>query len=729
MSPEVTQGYGAHPPAPGATTLVTVNSEKNSKHPRQESETSGDLLSGISTPQTLSGAASFHPALGGASETSAAPSPDSRGDSGVDIVEQSSLLYSDLGMNFLPLAISAASSSGDLAGGISGPSTAFPVSNPNGSALLRDSSLGVGYPGVQDLASLMIPSLNGNAGSVVGVAQYQSPEVLATGSTAANGSRNPASCSPGTPHGGAAIAARVNAREPPRMGEGGNWRCNNCSNINYPRRRACNRCGCARSAVNDLLVAEFTRLKDELQNMGLDAHTASQAAAAQQAAQHQGRLLNSMLDLLGSDTHQGGSRARQAQHQGKSSSSFGLASSHTRSGLCNTSSPICTTDGPRGSSRQSSQPTAACSGPYASQLVLLNNTLASLKIGLASATGTSATTSEAGAGAHPSQCGSGGATLVTPGCANPAGGGGDMCAAFDLKFPATGTPEASNRSSQTPGLSPLSFRMATGEGGFRTGEEAPVVASSLAEHGAAQYTAVLQLMLLKAKDVADALVVYFQELGDPDPTSKAADVLRTALAMLGHSTDSRGNDTSLGERKDEALTVSSASSAPGIRNNSGSVRGIGGPNFSAPTMLAHPDEFKNPSSFLKIYGDPLCGSADLSSGNGQNPVKSHHGNWVCRNCKNVNFPRRFRCNKCGEIRDEEGDRIVAEYAKLVHHHYLKAYKHLASNPQGASGGWSPTDQMGTSVNQNGGEGGSRQSSRKNRNLVPAAEPPSCQAQA
>ncbi|EPR57613.1 Zn-finger in Ran binding protein and others domain-containing protein [Toxoplasma gondii TgCatPRC2] len=686
MSPEVAEeGYGGRSQAPGATVLATVNSEKTSEHARQEAESPGDFLSGISTPQTLSGAPSFHPALGGTSETCMAPSSDSRGDSGVDQLEQSSMLYDNLAMNLIPLAISAASSGNDSVGGNIGSTNTFSGASSNGSSLLRDSPIGLGYAGLQDLTSLMIPSLNGTPATVGGTGPFHSSDVVASGAAGTSGPRSQTPCMPGTPHGGSTMAFRGNAREPPRMGEGGNWRCNNCSNINYPRRRACNRCGCARSAVNDLRVAEFTRLKDELQSMGLDSHTASQAAAAQQAAQQQGRLLSSMLDLLRSDDvlQPGGNRAHQAQNDAKPMQSHGLPPVNTRSGLCGNWGSTNSTDGLRLSGPNSSQAAATSGGALVSQLMLLNSSMAPMKIGTDSAVGAPTAQQQGGAAGLPSSCGSGGATLVTSVCNSAARVAGELSAAFDLKPAAT---EIHDVTGQTPGPSSLSFRVSAREAGFGISEDVPAIVPSVVDgEDATQYTTALQVMLLKAKDVADALVVYFQELGDPEPTSKAADVLRTALAMLGHSPDPQANDSAARESKNDVSGVPSASANSGIRSNSGSVRGIGGPNFSAPTMLAHPDEFKNPSSFLKIYGDPLCGSAELSSGNCQNPVKNHHGNWVCRNCKNVNFPRRFRCNKCGEVRDAEGDRIVAEYAKLVHHHHLKAYKHLASNPQGCSG--------------------------------------------
>eukprot|EP01069_Polyplicarium_translucidae_P002474 Polyplicarium_translucidae@DN2041_c0_g1_i1.p1 len=88
-----------------------------------------------------------------------------------------------------------------------------------------------------------------------------------------------------------------------------------------------------------------------------------------------------------------------------------------------------------------------------------------------------------------------------------------------------------------------------------------------------------------------------------------------------------------------------------------------------PMMLAHPDEFKNPSSFLKIYGDPLCynGGAPL-------PKKGKNGNWECYNCTNVNYPRRFRCNKCNTLRDADSDKAVSEYTRFVYNKYVPTFK-------------------------------------------------------
>ncbi|EEA04850.1 uncharacterized protein CMU_039170 [Cryptosporidium muris RN66] len=178
------------------------------------------------------------------------------------------------------------------------------------------------------------------------------------------------------------------------------------------------------------------------------------------------------------------------------------------------------------------------------------------------------------------------------------------------------------------------------------------------------------LTMIKAKDLTDKLVIdLVKENQSLNVIEAATEILQCALANLG-----------IKYNKD-SLTSG---------NWSPNTLGVGGPNFAAPTMLAHPDEFKNPSSFLKIYGDPLCGKTpsnthqtqvlnqnNSSTFSGVNPMKGQNGNWACVKCSNVNFPRRFRCFKCGEYRDETGDRIVADYAKQVYLHHLKAYRSLS----------------------------------------------------
>ncbi|OEH78344.1 Zn-finger in ran binding protein and others domain-containing protein [Cyclospora cayetanensis] len=59
-------------------------------------------------------------------------------------------------------------------------------------------------------------------------------------------------------------------REAPKLGEGGNWQCHFCLNVNYPRRTVCNRCMTERSKENTQRVSEFMRLKEGFLSMGLD---------------------------------------------------------------------------------------------------------------------------------------------------------------------------------------------------------------------------------------------------------------------------------------------------------------------------------------------------------------------------------------------------------------------------------------------------------------------------
>ncbi|KAF8819500.1 Zn-finger in Ran binding protein and others domain-containing protein [Cardiosporidium cionae] len=172
------------------------------------------------------------------------------------------------------------------------------------------------------------------------------------------------------------------------------------------------------------------------------------------------------------------------------------------------------------------------------------------------------------------------------------------------------------------------------------------------EHSAFCDSAMTQLVT-KAQEIVKALTYDVEHTGSSSPKGAVVNILKTAMLLLGSS--------------DVFQTRSAEKDC---------IKGVGGPNFSAPTMLAHPDEFKNPSSFLKIYGDPLCGQSPNVGG--ASPVKNQGGNWVCCNCSNINFPRRFRCNKCNEFRDSNGDEIVSEYAKIVYRHHLRSYRSITS---------------------------------------------------
>jgi len=135
------------------------------------------------------------------------------------------------------------------------------------------------------------------------------------------------------------------------------------------------------------------------------------------------------------------------------------------------------------------------------------------------------------------------------------------------------------------------------------------------------------------KQTADALLLQFQQQGFSDPRAAAQECLRISMELLGKS-------ASCGAMS--ALDHSMAGQRP--------------------TVLLSPDEFKNPSSFLRVYGDPLAAAARRC---GQ-PESHQDGNWRCEQCGNVNYPRRQRCHKCQVARGAKGDAIVLQYCLRIY---------------------------------------------------------------
>jgi len=179
---------------------------------------------------------------------------------------------------------------------------------------------------------------------------------------------------------------------------------------------------------------------------------------------------------------------------------------------------------------------------------------------------------------------------------------------------------------------------------YGSGEEPPPTsASSGTESPHSRTRDRLVHTVLKAKAVTDHLQSEYLGTGDMNPTLKTVEVLQAALAFLGYPAQT--------------------SSFVAVPDDGATLRG------SPPVMLAHPDEFKNPSSFLKIYGDPLCFVNQSNF-----PKKARNGNWECAKCRNINYPRRFRCNKCCTLRDAEGDRIVSDYTRHVYTKYLLSFR-------------------------------------------------------
>ncbi|CAE8584945.1 unnamed protein product, partial [Polarella glacialis] len=153
-----------------------------------------------------------------------------------------------------------------------------------------------------------------------------------------------------------------------------------------------------------------------------------------------------------------------------------------------------------------------------------------------------------------------------------------------------------------------------------------------------------------AQQTADGLLLQFQRQGFSDPCSAASECLKVALALLGSSV------------KFEDSKDSKDSGQPAC----------------VPQKLLSPDEFKNPSGFLRVYGDPLASASRRSPGF-RGPGSLQDGNWRCEQCSNVNFPRRQRCHKCQAMRSSSGDTIVLQYC-------LRVYELLRMGRQRANSG-------------------------------------------
>lgn len=143
------------------------------------------------------------------------------------------------------------------------------------------------------------------------------------------------------------------------------------------------------------------------------------------------------------------------------------------------------------------------------------------------------------------------------------------------------------------------------------------------------------------RQTADALLLQFQRQGFNDPYAAGRECLRVALQLLGE---------------------------PSVREAAASIpvdpasKGANSAASLGPIVLLNPEEFKNPSSFLRVYGDPLAAAARR----GEQPERYQDGNWRCEQCANFNYPRRQRCHKCHRLRGVSGDITVLQYCYRVH---------------------------------------------------------------
>ncbi|KAL8449992.1 hypothetical protein Emed_002733 [Eimeria media] len=427
------------------------------------------------------------------------------------------------------------------------------------------------------------------------------------------------------------------SREPPKMGEGGNWQCHICLNVNYPRRTACNRCLAERNKENTQKVTEFVRLKEGFLQMGLDQHTASAAAAAQQAA-------HSCFNNGGSSgmNPEGMDRLLSGNNNSKSSSS-GNVLALEGGGLGLLSYPL-----------EPQQPLLQRPASFDQKVLqrLLQQT-DSRHLPNAELTKHQQVARDlCNVGGLSSRETSGGLLRSSSDISNNA-----ASSSVYEEDAAVGAPSRQQETLLVGGQGG-----SNGKSSNRSSDD-------------------VNFIMLRAGVLLGKLLQEFDSQGDqPKEASAAAtlanppaaaaaradDVLRAALGMLAGTTS-----TGTVERQQHV------SPCLGVLESLPSMQQPYRPSqLGYPQMLAHPDEFRNPSSFLKIYGDPLCSlspssAAALIAGNTNSPTANRDGNWVCCYCNNINFPRRFRCNKCNELRGPEGDKIVAEYARAVYAHHTE----------------------------------------------------------
>eukprot|EP00929_Paragymnodinium_shiwhaense_P016519 TRINITY_DN124932_c0_g1_i1.p1 TRINITY_DN124932_c0_g1~~TRINITY_DN124932_c0_g1_i1.p1 ORF type:complete len:509 (+),score=63.55 TRINITY_DN124932_c0_g1_i1:101-1627(+) len=150
-----------------------------------------------------------------------------------------------------------------------------------------------------------------------------------------------------------------------------------------------------------------------------------------------------------------------------------------------------------------------------------------------------------------------------------------------------------------------------------------------------------------AKQTVDGLLLHFERHGFEDPRVAAGDCLQVAADMLG---------------------IDAFDCGPRRHHNHDYDKKPTEHHHGHPSVILSPEEFKNPSSFLRVYGDPLaCGARK----GGHQPESHLDGNWRCDHCGNVNFPRRQRCNKCQHIRGPAGDAVVLRYSLRVYETLVK----------------------------------------------------------
>lgn len=492
----------------------------------------------------------------------------------------------------------------------------------------------------------------------------------------------------------------VSPKEPPKMGEGGNWQCHSCLNINYPRRTICNRCLTERSRENSRKVLEFIRLKEGFLIMGLDQQTAAAAASAQQAARastsnssctlpmnNRNRMINGRV--TGSNSTMGDSTDRMNSNTSTGRSLLELEADGLRLLSC----PLERQQQQEKLQQQMLRGSAsfdpaesARTRERTSRGLLKNPHILVQPVQPQRQQHHKREDSEAAGGLGISSRDTSGGLLVPSSSSNNSTFGDASSYASDEEVSSRSlsrlreTVQLSGNSRNNVQYIMLRAGLLVGKLLREFRDKQPQQQLQQEQQQDQQQE---QQQEQQQKQHQEQRQVQAAEAAGPSAAAKAKadDVLRAALAML----------TATGTGKTQAADACDwAHQLSQQQEDMQQLRANRIPGF--PQMLAHPDEFKNPSSFLKIYGDPLClpspcasaaltpgsnsSSNSATNGTSVSPPPYKDGNWLCFCCGNINFPRRFRCNKCYEPRGPDGDRVVYEYARAVYAKHAEKLKQL-----------------------------------------------------
>ncbi|KAH8948963.1 hypothetical protein BDL97_10G005200 [Sphagnum fallax] len=398
----------------------------------------------------------------------------------------------------------------------------------------------------------------------------------------------------------------------PRPLEDGNWVCDDpsCSNVNYPRRTECNKCGKQRGPLGDAVVKayiETIKIARELTPApGLSPHLVSGASERH----HGGILARGMLPHL--------SNADVPAQGGGISISPG-GSSHMSVGEME---PWMNTSGFEGP------------GP------LLPSFASHYVTGDGGLLGRRSTLSAATEGKRLAE------QLVASFAAStdPVGDAGECLASAALW------------------LQTMKSRMQSGGGDSAGG----LATSSISGLGSSSVAAGGSLGSLRSQAPLNGVNNMLQQQQQPLP------YLSGPGASSNVGSPGSGGLGSLAINSGSGISHSNhllGSSLVGRVSNNNAPPGAMGSLLGSRGIMGRPavrfEDFKDrPSDFLREFGDPAAVNA-TAMGGGQRPEPGVNGNWECEECKNVNFPRRTNCFQCHKRRGLKGDDIVRKYVRSL----------------------------------------------------------------